>query len=207
VHKKRLRAFQFPQNTIAIAIDAPLTPTNPVVDFVKTGLTRETAIDILDGNIALSSYSTTPSKQHLSSAPLNHYNNKAKTAPPNPTNPTLPNLTAAAPPVGLGLALPVPLALPVGLGPLFVTVLLTLALVIVEFEKLAELNSAPEGVGVPLLLNTVTVAVLCVVETSVVVDSEEGDEEEDDEEEEPPEMKNWFEYWKSEPPSRVRLTP
>lgn len=133
--------------------------------------------------------------------PTKTYNNKAITAPPNPT--TLPNLNASAPLVGLGLE--ELLALPVALALLLLLVVL-LALVIVEFEKLLELNNPPEGVDVPLLLlGTVIVAVLCVVDTNVVVDPEEGEEEEEDDE--PPEMKNWFEYWKSEPPSRVRFTP
>jgi hypothetical protein len=133
--------------------------------------------------------------------PTKTYNNKAITAPLNPT--TLPNLTASAPLVGLGLE--ELLALPVALALLLLLVVL-LALVIVEFEKLAELNNPPDGVGVLLLLlGTVIVAVLCVVLTNVVVDSDP--EAEDEEDEEPPEMKNWFEYWKSEPPSRVRFTP
>jgi hypothetical protein len=129
------------------------------------------------------------------------YNNNAITPPPNPT--TLPNFNASAPLVGLGLeellALPVALALP-----LLLVVLV--ADVIVEFEKLAETNNSPDGFGVPLLLlGTVIVAVLFVVDNNVVVDSDPEAEEEEDEE--PPEIKNWFEYWKSEPPSRVRFTP
>jgi hypothetical protein len=133
--------------------------------------------------------------------PTKTYNNKPITAPPNPT--TLPNLNASAPLVGLELE--ELLALPVALALLLLLVVL-LALVIVEFEKLAELNNPPDGVGAPLLLlGTVIVAVLCVVLTNVVVDSDPEAEDEDDEE--PPEMKNWFEYWKLEPPSRVRFTP